>query len=61
HQQIYISTLKDSVTDFMGKEFGSPSLVIIGDVVHLHTDFNWFANQKSGSVFNELVKQSILQ
>jgi siroheme synthase len=54
HQQIHISTLKDSVADFAGKEFSSPSLIIIGDVVQMHTSFNWFSADTGGTVFNEL-------
>jgi len=54
HQQIHITTLKDCVKDFAGKNFSSPSLVIIGKVVNLHQQFKWFADGEEGSVFNEL-------
>jgi len=55
HQQVHTSTLKDCVEDFAKKNFGSPSLVIVGEVVSLHQSFDWFAGNKTGSVFNELV------
>jgi uroporphyrin-III C-methyltransferase len=60
HQQVHITTLKDCAVDFAGKEFSSPSLVIIGDVVNLYNDFDWFAPQGSGSVFSELVTDKII-
>ena len=56
HQQVHITTLQKCATDFAEKKFSSPSLVIIGEVVSLHKEFNWFkAHQETGSVFNELV------
>jgi siroheme synthase len=55
HQQIHITTLKDCERDFKGKQFSSPSLVIIGNVVNLHQRFNWLQPTEAGSVFNELV------
>lgn len=56
HQQIHITTLKQCETDFKGKQFSSPSLVIIGDVVHLHQRFKWLqSSTEEGSVFNELI------
>ncbi|OSZ73553.1 uroporphyrinogen-III C-methyltransferase [Chitinophagaceae bacterium IBVUCB2] len=55
NQQIHISTLKDCITNFAGRQFSSPSLIIIGEVVNLQQDFNWFAANSTGSVFNELV------
>ncbi len=55
HQRVHISTLKDCVIDFANKKFSSPSLVIVGEVVILHKEFNWFVAEKAGSVFNELV------
>jgi len=55
HQQVHITTLKNCAVDFKTKEFSSPSLVIVGDVVNLHKKFNWFTNnQEAGSIFNEL-------
>lgn len=54
HQQIHISTLKDSINDFEGKQFSSPSLIIVGDVVQLHQEFKWFNADEDGSVFKKL-------
>jgi uroporphyrin-III C-methyltransferase len=55
HQQVHITTLQNCAADFAGKQFSSPSLVIVGDVVNLHKQFNWFNNdQAAGSIFNEL-------
>jgi siroheme synthase len=54
HQQINISTLKDSKNDFEGKQFSTPSLIIVGDVVQLHQEFKWFNADEDGSVFKKL-------
>ncbi|HEV8286581.1 MAG TPA: uroporphyrinogen-III C-methyltransferase [Chitinophagaceae bacterium] len=54
HQKVHISTLKNCVRDFSGKNFSSPSLIIIGKVVNLYQQFNWFKSGEEGSVFNEL-------
>lgn len=53
-QEIYISTLEESKTDFAEQQFLSPSLVIIGEVVKLHNQFRWFTGCGAGSVFREL-------
>lgn len=56
HQQVHITTLQNCATDFAGKQFSSPSLVIVGDVINLHEQFNWFkSSQQAGTVFNEIV------
>lgn len=54
HQRVHITTLKDCMNDFADKKFSSPSLVIVGEVVSLHKEFNWFAAEKAGTVFKEL-------
>jgi siroheme synthase len=54
HQQVHITTLKECAADFARKQFSSPSLIIVGDVVKLHQDFKWFAGNEAGSVFKKL-------
>jgi uroporphyrin-III C-methyltransferase len=54
HQQIHVTTLKDCAKDFEGRNFASPSLVIIGKVVNLHQQFNWYHNGDGGTIFKEL-------
>ena len=54
YQQVHVTTLKNCQKDFTGKDFSSPSLVIIGKVVNLYQQFNWFKAGEEGSVFDEL-------
>jgi len=54
HQQVHTTTLKDCAKDFQGRNFGSPSLVIIGKVVNLHQQFNWYHSGDGGSIFRGL-------
>jgi siroheme synthase len=54
HQKVHITTLIECIVDFKDKKFSSPSLIIVGGVVNLHRQFDWFAAGKKGSVFNEI-------
>lgn len=54
HQQVHITTLKDCDKDFADRAFSSPSLVIIGEVVKLHEQFDWFKPSGTGTVFHDL-------
>ena len=54
YQKIYTSTVKDCAKDFADKDFQSPSLVLIGDVVKLHEQFNWFRGNEKGSIFPDI-------
>jgi uroporphyrin-III C-methyltransferase len=53
-QKVHLTNLKNCFADFKNKQFSSPSLVIVGDVVTLHHSFNWFEGNEEGSVFKEL-------
>ena len=53
-QKVNITTLRHCATDFKDKQFSSPSLVIVGNVIKLHEQFKWFIGENSGSLFNEL-------
>ena len=44
-QQIYIEEMKSCVEVWRDKEFISPSLIIIGNVVSLHEKFAWFKGE----------------
>jgi uroporphyrin-III C-methyltransferase len=55
YQQVHVTTLKNCQKDLRGKDFSSPSLVIVGKVVNLYSQFNWFKAGEEGSVFNELM------
>lgn len=55
NQQVHISTLQSCVADFADRSFSSPSLIIIGNVVKLHQQFNWYSATEHGSVFRDLV------
>ncbi|MFN5423231.1 MAG: uroporphyrinogen-III C-methyltransferase [bacterium] len=54
HQHVHLSTLADAEQRLLNIEFSSPSLVIVGHVVTLHNQFNWFKGMKKGSVFPNL-------
>lgn len=55
YQEVHISTIDQCVRDFAEQKFSSPSLIIVGNVVNLHKKFAWFAAEKSGSIFKDLV------
>ncbi|MDB5232447.1 MAG: uroporphyrin-III C-methyltransferase [Chitinophagaceae bacterium] len=44
-QQVYTTTIKEYDATLKGMKFLSPSLVVIGKVVELQKDFNWFHTQ----------------
>ena len=55
HQQVHTTTLSQCKIDFYEKSFSSPSLMIIGKVVQLHTSFNWIGSLEEGTVFKQLI------
>ncbi len=58
HQKVNISTLGCCKEDFKDTKFSSPSLVVVGEVVSLHHQFNWFKHEDdTGSIFKELTNK----
>lgn len=51
YQQVYVSSLIEYAAALKGKEFLSPSLVIIGKVVNLQSSFNWFQGSDLGEYY----------
>jgi uroporphyrin-III C-methyltransferase/precorrin-2 dehydrogenase/sirohydrochlorin ferrochelatase/uroporphyrin-III C-methyltransferase len=56
---VHISSLYEYDRRLKGKEFVSPSLVIIGKVVALHEQFRWLANSNSNESYFEQVSAAI--
>ena len=50
-QNVHITSLYDYDTNFKGRIFASPSLVIIGKVVALHHKFGWLPNSESNDTY----------
>ncbi|MBC7422632.1 MAG: uroporphyrinogen-III C-methyltransferase [Ferruginibacter sp.] len=50
-QKVHITSLYDYDTNFKGRIFASPSLVIIGKVVALHHKFAWLPNSESSDTY----------
>ncbi len=51
YQKTYISSLENFDNDFAEKEFISPSITIIGDIVNQHHDFKWKEENLDGVYF----------
>jgi uroporphyrin-III C-methyltransferase len=51
YQKVYSSTVGNYHKHLKGKKFLSPSLVIIGRVVALHEQFNWFKGEISAGEY----------
>lgn len=58
-QKTFVTTLTDFERDFGGKEFISPSIVIIGEIVHQHQDFAWKEENLSGVYFKNPKKREV--
>lgn len=54
YQQVHVTTLQKCASEFAGKSFQSPSLVIVGNVAALHQQFNWFQSTEAGSIFKDI-------
>jgi uroporphyrin-III C-methyltransferase len=60
-QKVYTSKLRDYHKQLKGKEFLSPSLVIIGKVVALHEQFKWFSEDFSTEEYFRPIEQCNLE
>jgi uroporphyrin-III C-methyltransferase len=58
-QQVQVSSLYDYDENMKGREWISPSLVIIGKVVGLQEQFAWLPNSNSRNVYFEQVSASV--
>jgi uroporphyrin-III C-methyltransferase len=57
YQKVHVSNLYKYEENLKGKKFISPSLVIIGKVVGLHSQFAWLENSDSGECYFKPVEQ----
>lgn len=55
-QNVHVSNIYQHKQNFEGKEFASPSLLIIGKVVALHEQFAWIRNSNSREQYFEPVE-----
>jgi len=58
-QNIHIYNLYDYKKQLMGRNFISPSLVIIGKVVSLHEKFHWLQNSKKDEYYFKPMKNNL--
>jgi len=58
-QNIHIYNLYDYKKQLMGRNFISPSLVIIGKVVSLHEKFHWLQNSKKDEYYFKPIKNNL--
>lgn len=60
YQKVYTSSFEDFNEKLAHKNFASPSLVIIGKVVHLYEEFSWLENtEQEGLYFKSVVNGSL--
>jgi len=58
-QRVHVSSLYDYEINLKGREFISPSLIIVGKVVSLQEQFGWLANSSSNESYFEQVSAAI--
>jgi len=58
-QQIFIGSFDNYDEELKGKTFMSPSLVIIGKVVALHENFNWFNSKNNDEYYFKPVEELV--
>lgn len=59
YQHVHVVSLTEFETKLKGRQFVSPSLIIIGSVVQLHEQFGWIANSESKESYFEQVSAAI--
>ncbi|MCQ9633491.1 uroporphyrinogen-III C-methyltransferase [Chryseobacterium sp. WG23] len=60
YQKVYTSSFDDFNETFGDKNFASPSLVIIGKIVHLHEKFSWMENAEQEGLYFKSVENGSL-
>ncbi|MDC8100210.1 uroporphyrinogen-III C-methyltransferase [Chryseobacterium rhizosphaerae] len=60
YQKVYTSSFDDFNETFGNKNFASPSLVIIGKIVHLHEEFSWLENAEQEGLYFKSVENGSL-